>query len=90
MRQANMLRYIDSDEYGQPVLDTENPQSIELTFGLYNHTETEDVRYQDVEYTGLTQYEVSDKNVIQLDGKNYKVKFVNPFGRIKQVFLIGD
>ena len=90
MRQAVMYRYFDPDEYGQPTLDTSNPQTIELTFGLYNHTEVEDVRYQDVEYTGLTRSEVTDKNVIQLDGKNYKVKFVNPYGRMKHVLLVGD
>jgi hypothetical protein len=88
MRQAQMYSLGVMDEYGQEEIDLENAVPIQLTFGLYNHHDTEDVRYQDVEYTGLTHSVVSDKNIIQIGETKYKVKFVNPFGRLNQVFLI--
>lgn len=88
MREALKFALGADDEYGQATLDTENPSTIHLTFGLYNHKEVEDVRYQDVEYTGLTFDNLTDNDVIQLGEDKYKVKFVNPFGRINQVFLI--
>lgn len=88
MRQAEMLSFGEVDEYGQEVIDTENAITVNLTFGLFNHQETEDVRYQDVEYCGLTYDNITDNNILLLDDKKYKVKFVNPYGRMKEVFLI--
>ena len=88
MREALCYALGARDSYGQETLDTENSSTIHLTFGLYNHHETEDVRYQDVEYTGLTYDNLTDNNVIQIEDIKYKVKFVNPYGRMKQVFLI--
>ena len=88
MREALKFSLAADDEYGQATLDTENPSTIHLTFGLYNPKEVADVRYQDVEYTGLTFDNLTDNDVIQLGEDKYKVKFVNPFGRISQVFLI--
>lgn len=88
MREALKYSLAAEDEYGQATLDTENSSKIHLTFGLYNHHEVEDIRYQDVEYTGLTYDDLTDNDVIQIEDRKYKVKFVNPFGRIKQVFLL--
>lgn len=88
MRQAQMYKLGELDEYGQEELDTENSTTVNLTFSLFNHRDTEDVRYQDVEYCGLTYDNITDNNVLLLDNKKYKVKFVNPYGRIKEVFLI--
>lgn len=75
------------DEYGQDLVDALEEKPITLTFGLYNHKQTDDVRYEDVEYTGLTAYDVSDNQIIAIGDKEYKVLFVNPFGRMNQVFL---
>ena len=75
------------DRYGQELVNVIEDKPITLTFGLYNHKQTDDVRYQDVEYTGLTPYDVSDNQIIVIDNTKYKVLFVNPFGRMSQVFL---
>lgn len=88
MREALVYVLGENDEYGQPTLNPENPIKITLTFGLFNHSPVEDPRYQDVMYTGLTTYNLTDKNVIQIGDSKFKVKFVNPFGRLNQVFLI--
>ena len=87
MRQAQVYTIGENDEYGQPTLNPENPITIQLTFGLYNHSPVEDPRYQDVMYTGLTHYNLTDKNVVQIGDAQFKVKFVNPYGRLNQVFL---
>ena len=87
MRQAQMYSIGDLDEYGQETISTDST-TVSLTFGLFNHHDTEDLRYQDVEYCGLTYDNITDKNILLLDDTNYKVKFVNPYGRMKEVFLI--
>lgn len=90
MREAVMYSLGEVDEYGQETIDTENAITVHLTFGLYNHHEVEDIRYQDVDYCGLTYDNITDKNILLLDDKQYKVKFVNPYGRIKEVFLVAE
>jgi len=87
MHQAQVLMLGEDDEYGQPQIVEAPLPSITLSFGLYTHSSVEDPRYQDVEYTGLTTHEVNDKMVLQIGDERYKVLFVNPFGRINQVFL---
>jgi hypothetical protein len=84
---ATLITMGGQDEYGQDLNAPISQSSITLTFGLYTHQQTDDIRYQDVEYTGLTVYDVADNQVIQIGDKKYKVLFVNPFGRMKQVFL---
>jgi len=83
---AQVYAATELDEYGQETLAPLS-KSITLTFGLYNHYQTEDPRYTNIDYTGLTNDEVDDSMTLELDNHKYKVEFVNPFGRRKQVFL---
>lgn len=84
---ATLLTMGGQDEYGQDLVEPIAQKSITLTFGLYNHKQTDDIRYQNVEYTGLTTYDINDNQIIEIGEKKYKVLFVNMFGRMNQVFL---
>lgn len=85
--QATLITMGGQDEYGQDLMNELDRKPITLTFGLYNHKQTDDIRYEDVEYTGLTIYDVFDDQIIQIGEDRYKVLFANPFGRMRQVFL---
>ena len=90
MRQATVKTYSGVDEYGQMMTTATGSRTIDVTFGIYNHNQASDVRYQEVTHTALTaDKEITDKDTLEIDGVEYKVFFVNPFGRMTQVFLIG-
>ena len=88
MVSATVVTYGGVDEYGQMLTTPTASREISMTFGMYQHQETSDVRFQNVTYTGLTKdQELTDKDHVVIDGKEYKVTFVNPHGRMRQVFL---
>jgi hypothetical protein len=85
---ATVVTYGGIDSYGQMLAEPVESKTIEMTFGVFNHTPTTDVRYQNVEYYGLTKdKDINDTMGIIIDGKEYKVIYVNPCGRLTQVFL---
>lgn len=90
MREATLLTMGGKDAYGQNLSNIIAQSTIHLTFGLYNHREVDDIRYQAITHTGLTKDVVNDNQIIVLDGKQYKVQFVNPYGRLSQLFLIAN
>lgn len=87
---AVLLTYDGSlDEYGQPRKDVPSKGSIEITEPkIYKHSPVEDIRFNDVEYTSLTFYKsITDENEIFVNDKTYTICFVNPQGRLAQLFL---
>lgn len=88
MREALRYELSGQDEYAQPTYDMESSQTVSLTFGLFSHSPVEDIRYQDVEYTGLTRDQLNEGDLLKIGEDFYRVKFVNPFGRLNQAFLI--
>lgn len=89
MRKAQVFHLSGVDEYAQPTWDMESSQTIYLTFGLFSHSPVEDIRYQNVEYTGLTEDFCGEGDLLKIGEDFYRVLFVNPFGRIRQVFFAG-
>lgn len=88
MRPAIVYSFGDLDEYGFPTLNEELSRQVLMTFTLFTHHPVEDIRYQGIEFTGLTADTLTDNDVVEIEGNKYKVKFVNPCGRLNQVFLI--
>ena len=86
---ATVIKYGGVDEYGQMLSTPEEQREIKMTFTLYNHTNSSDIRYQNVRYVGLTKdKDINDNMTIKVGEDEYKVLFVNPFGRMTQVFLV--
>lgn len=87
---AVLLTYDGSlDEYGQPRMTVPTKSNIEITEPkIYKHSPVEDVRFNAVEYTSLTvTKEISDSNEIMVGEDTYTICFVNPHGRLNQLFL---
>ena len=75
-------------EYGEQLAEVVEERTIDGTFGLYTHTNVDDIRYNDVEYTILTKdKQITTNDRVLVDGIEYKVLFVNNYGRLSQLFL---
>ena len=76
------------DDYGYQLAEELSTRKIEGSVSLYQHTQTSDIRYIDCEYVVLTKdKDISVNDSIEINGKEMKVMFVNPYGRLKQVFI---
>lgn len=77
-----------TDSYGQTRQGTAAERNVDMMLKLYNHSNTSDVRYVNVEMVGLTSDKtITDKNVIVAAAQTYSVLFVNNAGRLAQIFL---
>lgn len=77
------------DEYGQE--KTEVPAAltdkIKMAINLNSQSVTDDIRFKEADYVGLTNNSVDDTYIIHYGKEKLKVIYVNPFGRLKQVFM---
>lgn len=88
-RKCVLRHYAGENEYGQQLAFVEWERPIEATFNIYTHGETIDVRFQKVTHISLTKEKgISDADTLTFDGVEYKVQFVNPYGRLTELFLI--
>ena len=89
LRLAYVLIYDDTlDEYGQPNMGKKKKRECEVTLKIYRHTKEEDIRFNDVTHISLTYDKtITDANKIEIDGDIYDVQFVNPDGRLAEIYL---
>lgn len=82
--------YGQPDSYGQQKLSAEPAGVVKMAIYLTTQQAADNIRYSDAEYIGLTnEPDISDKYVIDYNGKRLKVLSVQPGGRVKQVFMQG-
>ena len=84
----------DDNGYGQITLirdDNANPikqGEVKLSITTLTKTVTDDIRYTDASYLGLTHDKnIDDTYVIQYGQELLKVQYVNKDGRYTQVFM---
>lgn len=87
MRTYDYFTFGDSSGYGQPQLSNEVKGSVKMAINLTSQAVQENINYKDASYVGLTHCAVNDKMVIKYENTLLKVLYVNPKGRLKQVFL---
>lgn len=78
------------DAYGQPQLPTLDSiplGQIKMSINISTQAITDNIKYKDCSYLGLTKDTVNDTYIINYENKLLKVLYVNPKGRFKQVFL---
>lgn len=80
---------LDGDNgYGQLTITPDVQGKVKLSITTLTKAVTEDIRYSDASYLGLTQDKsIKDTYVIQYGDEKLKVQYVNPDGRYTQVFL---
>ena len=88
---ATVAYYDGVDSYGQQLASQTEEKTIECSFGIYKHTLTDDIRYNNITHYILTKdRSITDKCKITIDDIVYKVNFVNNYGRLSEAFLTYD
>lgn len=73
--------------YGQPQLSAEPVGTIKMAITLTTQSIQDNINYKNATYMGLTHSLLDDSCVIQYEDQKLKVLYVNPQGRLNQVFL---
>lgn len=88
MRFYDYFVYGEESGYGMPQLSTEPKGKIKIALNILSQSAQDNILYEDCSYVGLTHdANINDKYVIQFGDEKLKVLYVNPMGRLKQVFL---
>lgn len=88
MRTYDYYTYEKENQYGQRLLSTSPVGKVKMSINLTNKSVQDNINYQEAQYMGLTRAEITDEMVIQFGNEKLKVQYVNPFGRMNQVFLV--
>lgn len=96
-RKARIYNYYtlgEINEYGQRTISEEPTGRIRMAIDIITQNTEENILYQGATFIGLTtERQVNDKMIIEyydeeLDSyQKMKVLYVNPMGRLKQVFM---
>lgn len=88
MRTYDYYTYGAPSAYGQPVLNEEVAGTVKIAINTSNISIQDNINYKDCSYIGLTYDKtINDTFVIQYNDEKLKVLYVNPIGRMNQVFL---
>jgi hypothetical protein len=87
MRSYNFYTFGEKNEYGKPVLSDEPVGTIKITINSVSQSISDNANYNQATYIGLTRAEVNNTYVIDYEGAKLKVLYVNPKGRLKQVYM---
>lgn len=81
----------EADAYGQAQLPDKNAVpngQIKMAINITSQSVQDNINYQDCQYIGLTHSKnINDRYLIEYGDKRLKVLYVNPTGRLTQVFL---
>ena len=90
MRLYNYFTIGAKDAYGQvsmPAADATPEGKIKMALNISSQSVQDNINYADCQYVGLTHANVDDTYIISFGDERLKVLYVNPKGRLKQVFL---
>lgn len=91
MKLYNYFRLLEPDAYGQrqlPPKDATPEGQIKMSISVTSQSIQDNINYKDCNAMGLTYSSLLDDScVIQYGKDRFKVLYVNPTGRLKQVFL---
>ena len=87
MRLYDYFTLGNKDEYGQPTLSSTPVGQIKMSINITSQNVQDNINYVNAQYIGLTNANVDDTYIIQYGNRRLKVLYVNPKGRMKQVFM---
>lgn len=90
MRLYNYFTLGEPNSYGSTTLpgkDAVPEGQIKMAINISSQSTQDNVNYKDCNYIGLTYAEVKDTYIIEYGEERLKVQYVNPKGRLKQVYM---
>lgn len=91
MRTYNYFTLGEKNAYGQqtlPAADAVPAGTIKMAIYISSQSVQDNINYQNCNYIGLTTAQLDDSYVIEYGTERLKVLYIQPKGRLKQVFLI--
>ena len=76
------------DDYGFPTTSAEPTGKVKIAIYLASQSIQDNINYENCNYVGLTQDNIDSSFVINYGEEKLKVIYVNPQGRMKQVFMV--
>ena len=86
-RTYDYFLYEGKDAYGQKQLSQEPKGQVKMAIYITSQAIQDNINYKSANYVGLTHSLLDDSYVIQYGDEKLKVLYVNPQGKMKQVFL---
>ena len=86
-RDYDYFTFGTKDAYGQPQLSTNPTGAVKMAIYITSQTIQDNINYKGATYLGLTYSLLDDTCVIQYGDTKLKVLYVNPQGRLNQVYL---
>lgn len=87
MRNYDYYTFGEKNAYGQKTISADIQGTIKIAIFTSTQAIQDNINYKQASYIGLTKADVKDSFVIQYGDKKLKVLYVNPKGKLKQVFL---
>ena len=87
MRFYDYYKYGEDNGYGMPQLSSAPVGQVKMAINITSQSIQDNILYKDCSYIGLTFANVDDTYVIEYGKSKLKVLYVNPQGRLNQVFL---
>ena len=89
MRSYNYSTLGEPDAYGVPAYNpNEVSGTVKMAIYITSQSIQDNINYQGCNYLGLTMDKsINDKMIIHYGNEKLKVLYVNPQGRVKQVYL---
>lgn len=78
------------NEYGQQKIPTKDDVpvgQIKMNINITSQSIQDNINYKNCNYIGLTRANVDDTYIIKYGNELLKVLYVNPIGRMNQVYL---
>jgi hypothetical protein len=76
------------DAYGQPQTSKEPVGVVKIAINTTSQSIQDNINYKGATYIGLTHEKaINDRYIIDYGGTKLKVLYVNPTGRLAQVYL---
>lgn len=73
--------------YGEQTLSNTPIGTIKMAINITSQSIQDNINYKEAQYIGLTRAEVDDTYIIKYNNGLLKVLYINPIGKMKQVFL---
>lgn len=88
MKPYSYYSYGTQDDYGQESLSSSPEGAVNMAINILSQSVQDDALYSGAQYIGLTyDKSITDKMVILYGTEKLKVQYVNPLGRMNQVFM---
>lgn len=87
MRFYDYFIYGEKSASGFPTLSSRSKGRIKIAIEVASQSIKDSIAYSGCSYVGFTRDDIDDTYVIQYKDEKLKVQYINPRGRLKQVFL---